>query len=331
MGYLLHFLDLNDLQPDELANMIRLAEILKNKRRRGSEEPLLAGKTLAMIFTKASTRTRVSFESGMFQLGGSAFFLSNRDIQMGRGETISDTAHVLSRLVDAVLIRTFSHAEPLELAVCGQVPVINGLTDLQHPTQIIADLLTIKEHLGRLRDFKLAWFGDTNNVANSLIQAAKLPGIEICLAVPEGSRCDERCWEQAQAWAEKSGSKLSYTSDPYEAARDAHVFYTDTWVSMGQEAEHEARVKRFADYQVNETLMALGSPEAIFLHCLPAYRGFEVSAEVIDGSQSVVFDQAENRLHAHKAILVSLLAPEAAGSLFHINNGDSAAHGKKYR
>ncbi|NLZ70106.1 MAG: ornithine carbamoyltransferase [Clostridiaceae bacterium] len=331
MGHLLHFLDLNDLPPDELANMIRLAEILKNKRRRGSEEPLLAGKTLAMIFTKASTRTRVSFESGMFQLGGSAFFLSDRDIQMGRGETISDTANVLSRLVDAILIRTFSHAEPLELAVRGQVPVINGLTDLQHPTQIIADLLTIKEHLGRLRDFKLAWFGDTNNVANSLIQAAKLPGIEICLAVPEGARCDERCWEQAQVWAEKSGSKLSYTSDPYEAARDAHVFYTDTWVSMGQEAEQEARVKRFADYQVNETLMALGSPEAIFLHCLPAYRGFEVSAEVIDGSQSVVFDQAENRLHAHKAILVSLLAPEAAGSLFHINNGDNAAHGKKYR
>jgi len=293
------FLAIPDLTASELAELLELAARMKSGSY--SEQPL-AGKTLAMVFAKSSTRTRVSFEVGAFQLGGHALFLSSRDIQLGRGEPIGDTARVLSRYVNGIMIRTFDHAEVEELAASASVPVINGLTDLLHPCQLLADLLTMQEHVGGWDGKAVAWIGDGNNMANSWLNAAATLGFELRLACPEGYEPDRTIFERA-----KRATRVSITEDPDEAAEGAHVITTDVWASMGQEAEAEARQAAFSGYVVDEDLMSRADPDAIFLHCLPAHRGEEVSAEVIDGSQSRVWDQAENRLHAQKALLATLM------------------------
>lgn len=278
---------------------------MKAKVKTGIEHHYLKGKSLAMIFTKSSTRTRVSFEVGMYQLGGQALFLSNNDIQIGRGETIHDTAKVLSGMVDGIMIRTFAHQDVVDLAKYGSVPVINGLTDDQHPTQMIADLLTIKEVKGDLKGLKLAYVGDGNNVANSYLQACAKAGMDVAIASPKDYTCPQKYVDQALEDAKITGSKVLMTTDPYEACKDADIICTDTWTSMGQEAEKAKRVEIFKDYQVNEALFEVADKDAMFLHCLPAYRGYEVTEDIIDGPRSYVFQEAENRLHAHKAILVN--------------------------
>ncbi len=290
----------SDLTPAETEALITLALRLKRREIKG---PQLAGRSLGMIFAKSSTRTRVSFEVGMYQLGGHALFLSSRDIQLGRGEPIRDTARVLSRYLDAIMIRTFDHAEVEELARFATVPVINGLTDLLHPCQLLADLLTIHEHLGGWQDRVVAWVGDGNNMANSWIECAGLLGFELRLACPEGYEPNREIFERNQP-----RTRLVITEDPDEAVRGAHVVNTDVWASMGQEGETEARVQAFRGYAVDAGLMKLAAPEAIFLHCLPAHRGEEVSEEVLEGPQSRVWDQAENRLHAQKALLLTLMS-----------------------
>lgn len=301
-----HFIDFHeDVGIDELNYLLDIASDMKAKTKAGIEHHYLNGKTLAMIFTKSSTRTRVSFEVGMYQLGGHSLFLSNNDIQIGRGETIHDTAKVLSGMVDGIMIRTFKHSDVTDLAKYGTIPVINGLTDDQHPTQMLADLLTIKEHKGTLKGLKLAYVGDGNNVANSLLQACSKAGMDIAIGSPKDYTCPDKYVKQAQEDAAVTGSKILMTDDPFEAASDADVIYTDTWTSMGQEDEKAKRVQIFRNYQVNAKLMGVAHKDAIFLHCLPAYRGYEVTEDVIDGPASVVFDEAENRLHAHKAILVN--------------------------
>ena len=303
-----HFIDFHeDVSISELEELLDTASDLKAKTKAGIPHPLLAGKALGMIFTKSSTRTRVSFEVGMFQLGGQPLFLSSDDIQLGRGETISDTAKVLSRMLDGIMIRTFAHQDIIDLARYGSVPIINGLSDDQHPTQALADLLTIKEHKGNLRGLKLAYVGDGNNVANSLLQACAKSGMHISVASPRMHSCPDFFVKQAMTDASITGSKIHMTEDPREAVRDADVVYTDTWTSMGQEEEKEARIRIFKNYQVNRELMNLAAKDAIFMHCLPAYRGYEVTEEIIDSPCSVIFDEAENRLHAHKAILVHCL------------------------
>lgn len=304
-----HFINLKDLTADAFLDLLDLADRLKARHRAGADQPLLAGKTLGMIFAKSSTRTRISFEVGMYQLGGQALFLSTQDIQLGRGESISDTAQVMSRFLDGIMIRTFAHQDVLDLAAFGTIPVINGLTDLMHPCQALADLMTVRERKGRLRGLKLAYLGDGNNVANSLLQACSLAGMHVAVAAPAGYTCDPGCIADARAEAARQGTEVLLTDDPRQAAAGADVLYTDTWVSMGQESEKAARLQIFSPYQVNADIMALANPGALFLHCLPAYRGLEVSAEVIDGPASAVFDEAENRLHAQKAVLVRLLAP----------------------
>ncbi|MBO4580372.1 MAG: ornithine carbamoyltransferase [Clostridiales bacterium] len=303
-----HYIDFHeDVSFEDLDKMLDIAVDLKAKTKAGIPHPILAGKTLAMIFTKSSTRTRVSFEVGMYQLGGMALFLSNNDIQIGRGETIYDTAHVLSGMVDGIMIRTFKHSDVEDLARYGSIPVINGLTDDQHPTQALADLLTIKEHKGGLKGLKFAYLGDGNNMANSLLQACAKAGMDVAIASPADYTCPDKYVNQAKKDAEVTGSKILMTTDPFEAADGADVIYTDTWTSMGQEAEKAKRVEIFKDYQVNSKIMGVAHSDAIFMHCLPAYRGYEVTEDVIDGPQSVVFDEAENRLHAHKAILVNCM------------------------
>jgi ornithine carbamoyltransferase len=302
-----HFIDINDISAAELAQLLDLADELKAAWKAGTARPILAGKTLGMIFAKSSTRTRVSFEVGMVQLGGYPVVLNAQDIQLGRGESVADTAQVLSRFVDAVMIRTFAHQDVLDLARFGTIPVINGLTDLMHPCQALADLMTVRERFGRLAGLKLAYLGDGNNVANSLLQACSKAGMSIAVASPPGYDCDPGCIAQAQAEAVRQGCEVLLTDDPWLAVRDAAIIYTDTWVSMGQEAEKAKRLPVFGPYQVDAAIMAAAAPDAIFLHCLPAYRGLEVTGEVIDGPASRVFDQAENRLHAQKAILASLL------------------------
>lgn len=301
-----HYIDFHrDVSFEDLDYLLDTAIDLKAKTKAGIEHHLLKGKSLAMIFTKSSTRTRVSFEVGMYQLGGQALFLSNNDIQIGRGETIYDTANVLSGMVDGIMIRTFKHQDVEDLAKYGKIPVINGLTDDQHPTQVLADLLTIKEHKGTLKGLKLAYLGDGNNMANSLLHACAKAGMDISVASPTDYSCPEKYVIEANEDAKVTGSKIVMTTDPFEAAEGADVIYADTWTSMGQEAEKAARVEIFKGYQVNSKLMGVAKSDAIFMHCLPAYRGYEVTEEVIDGPQSVVFDEAENRLHAHKAILVN--------------------------
>lgn len=300
-------LSVYSLSQAEVLEILRVAEELKAKQKQGIPHPLLAGKTLAMIFTKSSTRTRVSFEAAMYQLGGYPMFLSGQDLQLGRGETIGDTAQVLSRYVDGIMIRTFSHDEVVELADHAAIPVINGLTDLLHPCQALADLLTIKEYKRKLAGLKLAYVGDGNNVAHSLLNACAKVGMDIAVATPEGYEPDAKIVGLANTDAVVNGSKVAITHDPAAAVKDADVIYTDVWASMGQEAEHAARVKMFAPYQVNNKLAAYAKPDYLFMHCLPAHRGEEVAAEVMDGPNSVVFDEAENRLHVQKAVLALVM------------------------
>jgi ornithine carbamoyltransferase len=296
------FLAIPDFSAPELLALFSLAE----RMRKGeyAKKPL-AGKTLAMIFMKASTRTRVSFEVGTYQLGGHALFLSPRDVQLGRGEPIADTARVLSRYVNGIMIRTFAHQDVEELARYADVPVINGLTDLLHPCQILADLLTVRQHLGGWEGKKVAWIGDGNNMANSWINAAYRLGFELTLACPEGYEPADHLLARAQKQA-----KVTLTRDPKEAIAGAHVVNTDVWASMGQEDEQKKRERDFAGYTVNDAMMKRAAGDAIFLHCLPAHRGEEVTADVIDGPQSRVWDEAENRLHVQKAIMAVLMGGE---------------------
>jgi ornithine carbamoyltransferase len=304
------FISIGDLTPEQLTSFLDLADELKAKQKAGIPQPILAGKTLGLIFAKSSTRTRVSFEIGMVQLGGYPLFLSTADIQLGRGETIADTARVLSRFLDGLMIRTFSHQDVCDLAAYSTIPVINGLTDLMHPCQALADLMTVREYKGRLSGLKMAYLGDGNNVANSLLQAASKAGMHIAVASPPGYTCDPGCIAEAKAEAAKHGTEVLLTDDPLQAAEGADVIYTDTWVSMGQEKEKAQRISLFAPYQVDDKIMGAADDGAIFLHCLPAYRGLEVTGSVIDGPASAVFDQAENRMHAQKAILVKLIGKQ---------------------
>ncbi len=293
------FLAIPDYSRDELLKLFALAERMRD----GSyKDKPLAGKSLAMIFMKSSTRTRVSFEVGTWQLGGHALFLSPNDIQIGRGEPIPDTARVLSRYVDGIMIRTFAHSQVEELARFATVPVINGLTDLLHPCQVLADILTVRQHLGTIEGKRVAWIGDGNNMANSWINAAYRLGFELTLACPEGYDPDPAILKRAQSVA-----KVRVVRDPMKAAESADVVNTDVWASMGQEAEQAERMKAFAGFIVDEKLMSRGKKEAIFLHCLPAHRGEEVAPEVIDGPRSRVWDEAENRLHIQKAIMANLM------------------------
>ena len=294
-----HFLAIPDFSRSELLAVFDLAARMKSGE---YQEKPLTDKTLGMIFAKSSTRTRVSFEVGAFQLGGHALFLSSRDIQLGRGEPIKDTARVLSRYVDGIMIRTYDHADVEELARYASIPVINGLTDLLHPCQVMADLLTVRESLGGWDGKVIAWVGDGNNMANSWINAAGSLGFELRLACPEGYDPDAEILRRNQDKA-----KITVTRDPREAVRGAHVVNTDVWASMGQEEEQAERARAFRGYMVDENVMKTASPDAIFLHCLPAHRGEEVSDGVIEGKQSRVWDEAENRLHVQKAIMAFLM------------------------
>ncbi|HSH68757.1 MAG TPA: ornithine carbamoyltransferase [Deferrisomatales bacterium] len=299
-----HFLRLTDFHRDDLLAILDLAADLKARQARGEPHRLLEGKSLAMLFEKSSTRTRVSFEVGMCQLGGQALFLSPRDTQIGRGEPVQDTARVLSRYVDAVMIRTFSQDTLETFARFSTVPVINGLTDLLHPCQLLADLLTVAERREGLDDLVVAWVGDGNNMAHSWIHAAQVLGFTLRLACPEGYEPSEEILAPALA----AGARVRLAAEPLEAADGAHVVTTDVWASMGQEEEQSEREEAFAGYAVDRQVMAGADPAAIFLHCLPAHRGEEVSEEVLEGPQSAVWDEAENRLHAQKAVLVTLLS-----------------------
>lgn len=303
-----HLLCLNDWTSDEITNVLDLADKLKYENKNGiRHDHHLRGKTLGMIFSKSSTRTRVSFEVGMHQLGGYALFLSSADIQLGRGETVHDTAKTLSRYLDGIMIRTFLQKDVEDLAAYGSIPIINGLTDDLHPCQILADLMTIREKKGCLKGLKLAYIGDGNNVAHSLMIGCAKTGIDICVASPEGYTCSDKYKALAMEVSKKTGCTVQITTDPVEAVQCADVVYTDTWISMGMETEKEKRIKLFSPYQVNQQLFSKAKPDAIFMHCLPAYRGFEVTEEIIDGSASVVFDEAENRMHAQKAVMVTLM------------------------
>lgn len=300
------YITLADYSNQEIWYLLELARDLKEKQKKGVPHKYLDGKTLGMIFQKASTRTRVSFEAAMYHLGGLGMFLSKNDLQIGRGEPIQDTARVLARYCDGILIRTFSHQEVLDLAHYADVPVINGLTDDYHPTQALADLLTIWEHKGTLAGIKLAFIGDGNNVAHSLMIAGALMDMEVVVASPHGYQPNPKVLEKAKALA-KDPAKIKIVVDPKEAAANAQVLYTDVWASMGQEEEAQARRKVLGEYQINNDLLKAADKEAIVMHCLPAHRGEEITDEAMEGPQSVVFDEAENRLHAHKAILAALL------------------------
>lgn len=303
------FLRLADYQTSEILYLLEEAKELKKLQKQGKPHPYLSGKVLGMIFEKSSTRTRVSFEVGMLQLGGHAIFLSPRDIQLGRGESISDTAKVLSRYVDGLMIRTFSHESIEEFANHSAVPVVNGLTDPHHPVQVMADLLTIIEHKGKLQGIKLCYVGDgNNNVAHSLIEGAAKVGMHISVASPEGYMPNQDIVSKAIEDAQLTGSTITILNDPHEAVKDADVVVTDVWTSMGQEEEQQKRLAALQAYQVNDELCKNAKSDFIFLHCLPAHRGEEVTADIIDGPHSVVFDEAENRLHAQKAILKALMS-----------------------
>lgn len=305
-----HLLSLNDLTTEEIEQILTLAAKLKKDLKNGVENKILKGKTLGMIFAKSSTRTRVSFEVGMYQLGGTALYLNANDIQLGRGEIIYDTANVLSRYLDGIMIRTFKQSDVEDLAKYGSIPVINGLTDLFHPCQILADLQTIQEQKGHLQGLKLAYVGDGFNIANSLLHGCAKVGMNIAIATPKGYECDAKIVEEAKATAKLVGSKITVTNDPELAFYNADVMYTDTWISMGQEDEKESRMKAFMPYQVNAKLVSKAKDNAIFLHDLPAYRDFEVTAEIIDGPNSFIFDQAENRMHAQKAVMALLMGKD---------------------
>ena len=302
-------LSIHELSVGEVETILDLAQELKAMQKAGIEHRVLAGKTLGMIFEKSSTRTRVSFETGMFQLGGQALFLSNRDLQIGRGEPIKDTARVLSRYLDGVMIRTFEHSKVEEFAKYADIPVINALTDLLHPCQALTDLLTIREHKGKnLEGLKMAYVGDGNNMTHSLMYAAAKTGMHFVAATPADYAPDAEVRRRAEGDAKETGASIALVTDPFAAAKDADILVTDTWASMGQEAEHEARKKIFAPYQINKDLLAVADKRAIVMHCLPAYRGEEITDDVMESFADVIFDEAENRLHTQKAILALLMA-----------------------
>ena len=289
---------------NDVENILEIAKKFKEGKIEGKP---LEGKALAMIFQKSSTRTRVSFDVGMYQLGGRPIFLSSSDLQMGRGEPISDTAKVLSRFVDGIMIRAIEHDDVVELAEYSDVPVISGLTNLEHPCQALADMLTIKEHLGEFKGKKLCFVGDGNNVCNSLLLITAILGMDMSVACPEGYEPNEDILKKAEKLASENNAKITITSDIKEAVSNSDAIYTDVWVSMGDEAEEAKRQEDLSPYQVNKELMSYANPDAIFMHCLPAIRGEEVTSEVIDGPQSVIYDEAENRLHAQKAVLYHFL------------------------
>lgn len=303
-------LTLDAYTPSQIADIISAAATLKAQLRRGEPHHLLAGKSLAMIFLKHSTRTRSSFEVGMYQLGGQAIFLSANEVQISRGETLADTARVLSRYTHAIMARVFAHSQIEELAEGASVPVINGLSDLSHPVQALADALTIKEKFGGTAGVRLAYFGDGNNMTNALLDIAPRIGMHISVATPPGYEPDPQVLASARAAAEQAETEVRITHDPYEAAADADVLYSDVWVSMGQ-TDTEERLAAMRPYAITQKLLDSAPSRAIFLHCLPMHRGEEVDASVADGPRSFVFDQAENRLHIHKAILALLCSPEA--------------------
>jgi ornithine carbamoyltransferase len=306
-------LDVAALSRAEIEALLTLASLLKAKQQRGTSHRLLQGKTLGLLFQKPSTRTRVSFEAGMNQLGGHALVLPMADIQLSRGESVADTARVLSRYLDGIVIRTYDHATVEEWAREATMPVINGLTDLSHPCQALSDLLTIKEKKGTLKGIKIAYVGDGNNVANSLIEATAKMGMTIALGCPSGYQPDQHVVDVARVEAVKTGATIDVGQDPYVAVKEADVVYADVWISMGREREQARRLKVLSPYQVNSRLVAKAKPDAIVMHCLPAHRGEEITAEVLDGPQSVIIDQAENRLHMQKAILTKLLGKRRSG------------------
>jgi len=297
-----HLLKLKDWKAPQITDVLNLADQLKYEQKHGIPHRHLEGKTLGMIFTKSSTRTRVSFETGMYQLGGQALFLSSSDIQLGRGEPIKDTARVLSRYLDGIMIRTFAQQDVEDLATFGSIPIINGLTDYCHPCQVLADLMTIREHKGSFKGLKRCFVGDGNNMANSLLVGCVRMGIHFAIACPHGYEPDAALVE----WGTKKGL-VTVTDSIEDAARDADVLYTDVWASMGQEAEAAERRKHFASYQINSHVMSLAKPDAMVLHCLPAHRGEEITEEVLEAHANEIFDEAENRLHAQKAVLVRLM------------------------
>ena len=297
------FISLHDLTKEEIENLLKLAIKLKDEQKKGKEHHLLKGKTLGMIFTKSSTRTRVSFEVGIYQLGGMGLFLSSKDTQLGRGEPIKDTARVLSRYLDGIMIRTFGQEIVEELATYSDIPVINALTDYAHPCQVLADLLTIKEHKGSFEGKKMCYIGDGNNMANSLIVGGLLAGMDVSVATPDEYRPHESVLDFAKAY----GSKFTLTNDIYEAATDADALFTDVWSSMGMEAEIEKRKIAFDGYQINSKLMSVAKKDAMVQHCLPAHRGEEITDDVFEAHAAEIFDEAENRLHAQKAVMATLM------------------------
>ena len=297
-----HLLKLMDLSEKEIIEILNLADQLKYEKKNGIEHHILKGKTLGLIFEKSSTRTRVSFEVGMYDLGGNALFLSSRDLQIGRGEPVQDTARVLSRYLDGIMIRTYAQEEVEDLAKYGSIPIINGLTDYCHPCQVLADLMTIREHKGVFKGKKLCYIGDGNNMTNSLIVGGIKMGMEVAVACPKGYEPDA----ELMKWASENGI-FTCTESVLEAAKDADVLYTDVWASMGQEAEAEERKKIFAGYQINSGVMAVANSDAMVMHCLPAHRGEEITDDVLEAHADEIFDEAENRLHAQKAVLVKCM------------------------
>jgi ornithine carbamoyltransferase len=306
--YAKDLLDVATMPRSQVLALLRLASTLKKKQQRGVPHQLLRGKTLGLLFQKPSTRTRVSFEAGMNQLGGHALGLPMSDIQLSRGETVADTARVLSRYLDGIVIRTYDHAIVEEWATEASMPVINGLTDHSHPCQALSDLLTIQELKGRLKGLSLAYIGDGNNVANSLVEAGAKMGMRVVIGCPSGYQPDQRVIDRARIEGQATGASIEVVENPLVAVKEADVVYTDVWISMGREREQARRLRLLAPYQLNQRLLQRAKPDAIVMHCLPAHRGEEISADVLDGPQSVVIDQAENRLHMQKAILTQLLS-----------------------
>ena len=302
-----HLLKLLDLSTEEITDILNLADQLKYEQKHGIPHNILKGQTLGMIFQKSSTRTRVSFETGMYQLGGQALFLSSRDLQIGRGEPVQDTARVLSRYLSGIMIRTFAQKEVEDLAEYGSSPIINGLTDYCHPCQVLADLQTVREHKNKLDGLKFCYIGDGNNMANSLTVGALKVGMSVSLGCPEGYFPDQTIIDFAKQYP----GKFQIISNPVEAAADADVVYTDVWASMGQEGEAAKRREVFKGYQINDAVMASAKPDAMVMHCLPAHREEEITAKVFEQHADEIFDEAENRLHAQKAVMVRLMAPEA--------------------
>ena len=301
-----HLLKMLDLSKEEILDILNLADQLKYENKNGIEHHILKGKTLGMIFQKSSTRTRVSFETGMYQLGGQALFLSNRDLQIGRGEPVQDTARVLSRYLDGIMIRTFEQKEVEDLAKYGSIPIINGLTDFCHPCQVLADLMTIREFKGRFEGLKMCYIGDGNNMANSLIVGGLKVGMEVSIACPKDYQPAAEVLEFAKGY----GDKFSMTDVPLEAAKDADVLFTDVWTTMGEEAETEKRKIAFKGYQINDDIMAVAKADAMVQHCLPAHREEEITEKVFEAHANEIFEEAENRLHAQKAVMVKVMGPQ---------------------